>query len=54
MTALKLRYYELMIRYHGHSDNYLEVCRCYKAIYETPAILEDPAKWTPVLKSIVW
>ena len=54
METLKLRYYELMIRYHQNTDNYLEICRCYKSIYDTPSIVEDSAKWTPVLKNIIW
>mmetsp|Transcript_35851 Transcript_35851/g.101471 ORF Transcript_35851/g.101471 Transcript_35851/m.101471 type:complete len:489 (-) Transcript_35851:103-1569(-) len=54
MEALKLSYYKLMITYHGHTDNYLEMCRCYKAIYGTPCIQEDAANWTPVLKNIIW
>ena len=54
MQALKLVYYNQMIRYYADSNNYLEMCRCYKAIYETKAIQADPEKWTPVLKNIVW
>lgn len=30
LEALKLQYYELMIRFHQHEGNYLEVCRCYR------------------------
>uniref|UniRef100_A0A061QT58 26S proteasome regulatory subunit N5 n=1 Tax=Tetraselmis sp. GSL018 TaxID=582737 RepID=A0A061QT58_9CHLO len=54
LETLKLRYYELMIRYHAHAENYLEICRSYKAIFETKSIQDDPDKWMPVLKSIVW
>eukprot|EP00873_Tetraselmis_striata_P044662 jgi/Tetstr1/464926/TSEL_009660.t1 len=54
MQALKLQYYGLMIRYYAHHDNYLEVCRSYKAILDTKSIEEEPAKWMPVLKCIVW
>jgi 26S proteasome regulatory subunit N5 len=36
-------------RYYSHNNEYLEICRCYKAIYDIPAIKEDPAKWIPVL-----
>lgn len=35
--------------YYSHNNDYLEICRCYKAIYEIPAIKEDPTKWIPVL-----
>eukprot|EP00879_Flechtneria_rotunda_P000771 GHRR01000892.1.p1 GENE.GHRR01000892.1~~GHRR01000892.1.p1 ORF type:complete len:495 (+),score=198.91 GHRR01000892.1:353-1837(+) len=51
---LKLRYYELMIQYHQHYHNYLEICRCYKAIYENEGMQQDAAKWVPVLKKICW
>lgn len=30
LEALKLLYYSLMIRFHLHEGNYLEVCRCYR------------------------
>ncbi|GJV93030.1 hypothetical protein Tco_1540843 [Tanacetum coccineum] len=36
-------------RYYSHNNDYLEICRCYKSIYEIPSVKEDPAKWTPVL-----
>jgi hypothetical protein len=35
-------------RYYSHNNDYLEICRCYKAIYDIPSIKEDPVKWTPV------
>lgn len=54
IMELKIRYYKLSIVYHAHNSNYLEMCRCYRAIYETPSIAEDPEKWTPVLKKICW
>jgi len=43
-----------MIRYYSHNNDYLEICRCYKAIYDIPAIKEDPAKWIPILRKICW
>lgn len=30
LPELKIKYYELMIRYHLHHNNYLEVCRAYR------------------------
>jgi hypothetical protein len=30
LPELKVKYYELMIQYHMHSNNYLEVCRAYR------------------------
>jgi len=43
-----------MIRYYSHNNDYLEICRCYKAIYDIPAIKEDPTKWIPILRKICW
>nr|KJB75154.1 hypothetical protein B456_012G027200 [Gossypium raimondii] len=48
LLELKRIYYELMIRYYFHNNDYLEICRCYKAIYEIPSIRENPSQWIPV------
>jgi 26S proteasome regulatory subunit N5 len=48
LGELKLRYYQLMITYHQHYHSYLEICRCYKAIYESEGVQDDPAVWGPV------
>jgi 26S proteasome regulatory subunit N5 len=45
---LKLRFYNLMIRYHTHSGNYLDIARSYQAIYDTPKVKSDPSLWKPV------
>ncbi|XP_071697525.1 26S proteasome non-ATPase regulatory subunit 12 homolog A-like [Rutidosis leptorrhynchoides] len=54
LPELKRIYYEHMIRYYSHSNEYLEIARCYKSIYEIPSVKEDPAKWIPVLRKICW
>ncbi|MBA0726042.1 hypothetical protein Golax_001894, partial [Gossypium laxum] len=54
LLELKRVYYELMIRYYFHNNDYLEICRCYKAIYEIPSIRENPSQWIPVLRKICW
>ncbi|XP_057492857.1 26S proteasome non-ATPase regulatory subunit 12 homolog A-like isoform X1 [Actinidia eriantha] len=54
LLELKQIYYELMIRYYSHSNDYLEICRCYKSIYEIPSVKEDPTQWIPVLRKICW
>lgn len=54
LLELKRIYYELMIRYHSHSNDYLEICRCYKAIYGIPSVKEDQSQWIPVLRKICW
>ncbi|XP_074280646.1 26S proteasome non-ATPase regulatory subunit 12 homolog A-like [Silene latifolia] len=54
LLQLKRIYYELMIRYYRHHNEYLEVCRCYKAIYGIPSVKEDPGQWIPILRKICW
>ncbi|KAI4365483.1 hypothetical protein MLD38_021464 [Melastoma candidum] len=54
LLELKRIYYELMIRYYSHNNDYLEICRCYKSIYEIPSVKENPQQWTPVLRKICW
>ncbi|KAK8937908.1 hypothetical protein KSP40_PGU003518 [Platanthera guangdongensis] len=54
LQELKRIYYELMIRYYSHSNDYLEICRCYKAIYEIGSVLENQLQWIPVLRKICW
>ncbi|KAJ3031163.1 26S proteasome non-ATPase regulatory subunit 12 [Rhizophlyctis rosea] len=51
---LKLRYYELMVRYAVHESQYLNVCKYYREIYNTPSVLKDDAKWTEVLKNVIY
>ncbi|KAF9927413.1 26S proteasome non-ATPase regulatory subunit 12 [Linnemannia zychae] len=41
---LKLRFYNLMIEYSLHENEYLNVCKYYRQIYDTPIIKADPAK----------
>ncbi|OIW20369.1 hypothetical protein TanjilG_09529 [Lupinus angustifolius] len=52
LPELKRIYYELMIRYYSHNNDYLEIFRCYTAIYGIPSVKENPALWTPVLRKI--
>ncbi|XP_023765154.1 26S proteasome non-ATPase regulatory subunit 12 homolog A [Lactuca sativa] len=54
LLQLKRIYYEHMIRFYSHSNDYLEICRCYKSIYEIPSVKEDPSQWIPVLRKICW
>lgn len=48
LEELKLKYYKLLIRYHSHDNSYIDICRCYKAIYETDSIADNPEQWKPV------
>ncbi|RWR73567.1 26S proteasome non-ATPase regulatory subunit 12 A [Cinnamomum micranthum f. kanehirae] len=54
LSELKRIYYELMIRYHSHNNDYLEICRSYKAIYEIPSVKADVSQWIPLLRKISW
>ncbi|KAI3424561.1 PCI domain-containing protein [Psidium guajava] len=54
LLELKRIYYELMIRYYSHNNDYLEICRCYKAIYDIPSVKGNPEQWIPVLRKICW
>lgn len=54
LEQLKLKYYGLMIAYHAHQNDYLQMCRCYRAIYETPAVADNASERLSVLKKICW
>jgi 26S proteasome regulatory subunit N5 len=49
-SDLKIRYYTLMVEYYAHSHQYLDIYKCYQAIYSTPAIQNDPEQWKKYLK----
>merc|ERR1711907_798952 len=54
LQPLKLRYYKLLIEYYStHEDNYLEICRAWEQIYNTPCVQEDSAQWQPALKQLI-
>ncbi|KAH7702456.1 PCI domain-containing protein, partial [Aphelenchoides avenae] len=50
---LKLEYYHYMITIGLHDGNYLDVCRYYRAIFETPKIQADKGRASEVLKCVV-
>jgi len=50
---LKLRYYELMIRYYHHNNDFLNICKSYRAMYDTKNVQEDNEKWKELLRYIV-
>lgn len=54
LQELKLKYYLTMIRYHSHFNNYLEICRAFKSMYETEEVTKDVDQWKPLLKNICW
>jgi len=50
---LKLKFYALMIRYYSSESKYLDICKCYQAVYETPKVAEEENLWTNYLKLMV-
>lgn len=52
--ALKLKYYDLLVRYWQHKEDDLEVTRCLRAAYDTPAVAADPAAADALLKRTCW
>lgn len=44
LERLKLKYYSLLVAYHQHKGDYLEVCRCLRAAYDTPAVFSPKSK----------
>jgi 26S proteasome regulatory subunit N5 len=53
MEEYKVKFFSLMTIYHRHDKNALELAKDYHAIYSTPLILKEEAKWTEALQSTV-
>ncbi|EXX58975.1 proteasome regulatory particle lid subunit RPN5 [Rhizophagus irregularis DAOM 197198w] len=51
---LKLRYYELMIQHALHEEQYLNVCKYYRHVYDTPLVKEDEMKWKGILENVIY
>ena len=50
VTDLKLRYYDQQIQLAKQEDKYLDACKHYRQVYDTPSVIEDPVK----LKSVIY
>ncbi|KAI8087722.1 PCI domain-containing protein [Gilbertella persicaria] len=50
---LKLRFYHLMIQHALHEDQYLNVHKFYKQIYDSGSIQEDETKWKEALQNAI-
>ncbi|KAK3822404.1 MAG: PCI domain-containing protein [Linnemannia elongata] len=50
---LKLRFYDLMIEYSLHENEYLQVCKHYRQIYDTPIVKADPAQAKKAVENAV-
>lgn len=48
-----MRYYELMIQNALHDNQYLNVCKYYREVYNTKSVQEDQVKWSEILRFIV-
>ncbi len=53
MEEYKVKFFTLMTIAHRHDKNALELAKDYHAIYSTPHILKDEAKWVEALQSTV-
>eukprot|EP00124_Ichthyophonus_hoferi_P003799 Ihof_evm7s355 gene=Ihof_evmTU7s355 len=51
--AEKLRYYKLMVQMCEQDNAFLDICKYYRAIYDTPSVQEDPVQWKDLLQNIV-
>lgn len=51
---LKLRYYEQQIQIAKHDDKYLDACKHYRAVLETPSIENDETLLKQTLERIIF
>lgn len=54
LDALKLKYYDLLVRYWRHKGDALEVTRCLRSAYDTPCVQEDGSAADALLKRAAW
>lgn len=52
VSDLKLKFYDQQIQLAKQEDKYLDVCKHYKAVYDTPSVIDDPNKLKSVRTSI--
>jgi 26S proteasome regulatory subunit N5 len=43
LEDLKMRYYTMIVRYHQHSQNWMEIFRAYQAMFNSPSMAIDEA-----------
>ncbi|XP_077979874.1 26S proteasome non-ATPase regulatory subunit 12-like [Glandiceps talaboti] len=53
VQELKLKNYKLMIELDQHEGSYLQICKHYRAVYDTPIIKENKEKWQEALKCVI-
>jgi len=49
LQDLKIQYYQYMVKFHLHEKKFLDVSKDYLAIYNTPSVQSDEAKWKDAL-----
>ena len=54
LEELKLQYYALMVRYYAHEQNYLEMCRSYRSVLDTPSVEANAEQWGEALRKAAW
>lgn len=53
MEEYKVKFYNLMTESHRHDKDAFSLAKDYHAIYSTPQILNDDAKWKETLQNTV-
>ncbi|TKR95813.1 hypothetical protein L596_009933 [Steinernema carpocapsae] len=53
VQELKLKYYDYMVKIGLFEEAFLDVCRYYRAIFDTPVVQADPAQMARALKNAV-
>lgn len=51
---LRIRFYDLLISYGLHTSKYLDLCKYYRAIYESPSVKADEARRSYALRNAVF
>ena len=52
-SELKLKFYSYMIELGQHEGDYLDICKNFRQVYDTPCIQEDATKKVEAMKNIV-
>jgi len=50
---LRLKFYQYMIEYDLHEQNYLDTCKHYRAVYDTQSIQADQDKKLTAMKNVI-
>jgi len=53
LEDLKINFYNLMVQYYAHESKYLDICRSFQSIYNTPKIQLDEKQWKHYLQLMV-